>query len=193
MSSLKKQQNKHLTVTTHRLGVETLPVGTVRAADCVVCSVSLDTKTSVFATGRCESPALAVLVNGVDDPVDSRIISNNYVLRIHHDHLEIFVSGILVHPVRVENAQVAAVAASTLLSNATQVPGKLKLVDTLVLGLTVDNALVIGSLATTTADCNAENAEPLLGLVPKLVCFVSAGRSSNLGHFLALTVFPCSV
>lgn len=46
-----------------------------------------------------QAAALAMLVNGLGDPVDARIITDADVARINHDDLEVLVSGILVDPV----------------------------------------------------------------------------------------------
>lgn len=45
-------------------------------ADGVVGAVALHTQTAVFATGRCETSSLAVLVDGVYDPVDAGVVSD---------------------------------------------------------------------------------------------------------------------
>lgn len=59
----------------------------------------------------------AYLVNGIDNPVDSRIPANCLVLRINEDDFVVLVSRILVHPITVENTQIGATAADTLLSS----------------------------------------------------------------------------
>jgi hypothetical protein len=74
-------------------------------------------------------------VNGVDDPVDAGILADGLVLRINEDDLEVLVGRVLVDPVRVENAEVGAAAADTLLSGGLEGSLVLQLVDTLVGGL----------------------------------------------------------
>ena len=86
-----------------------------------------------------------------------------------------------------------ASSASTLFSNASQIADEFKLVDTVILGFAVDNALVVGSLSTTTADSNTVDDVALLGLVAKFVGLVSSGGAVNLDNFLGLAVFPCSM
>ena len=129
----------------------------MRATNGVVGPVSLDAKATVLAASRRESSSLSVLVHGVDNPVDARVVANSDVVGVDHDHFKVLVRGVLVHPVRVEHAQVGAPSACTLLSHATQVASKLQLVNTLVLWLTVHNALVVGSLAATTTNSYTVN------------------------------------
>ena len=124
-------------------------------------SVPLDSEATSLAAGRSQATSLTVLVDGVADPVDSRVVTDADVVGVNQDNLEILVGGIGVHPVRVEDSHVAAHTANSLLSNAAEVSGELKLVDTLVLGLTVDNALGVGALASTSADSNSEHRESL--------------------------------
>lgn len=124
----------------------------MRATNSVVGSVSLHSEASVLAASRSESTSFSVLVDRVDDPVDAWVVSDHNVLRINHDDFEVFVGGILVDPVRVEDAEVSASSAGTFLGNTSKVANKLQLVDTLVLGFTVNNTLVVGSLAATSAN-----------------------------------------
>lgn len=46
------------------------------------------THTAVLATGRGEAAALAVLHDGLRDPVDSGVIADGIVARVHGDHLK---------------------------------------------------------------------------------------------------------
>jgi hypothetical protein len=181
-----------LTVSAHALGVSALPVGAVRATNGVVGSVASDAKASVLATSRGQAASLAVLVHGVGNPVDAGIVSDGHVVGVHQDHLKVLVGGILVDPVRVQHAQVGSDAASTLLSDGAQVAHELELVDTLVLGLTIDNALVVGSLAATAADSDAVDHVALLGLVAELVGLVRAGGAAHTDDLLLLAVLPGS-
>ena len=57
--------------------------------------------------------------------------------RVDEDDLVVLVDTILVHPVGVENPEVTAAPANTLLRNALQTALGLKLVDTLADGLAV--------------------------------------------------------
>jgi len=100
----------------------------------VVVLVSTAETTALLAGGG-ETTALAVLVDGLDDPVDARIAADGLVLGVDEDDLVVLVGRVLVDPVRVENAQVGATAADTLLSGRLERALVLKLVDTLVGGL----------------------------------------------------------
>lgn len=76
-----------------------------------------------------------MLVDGVDDPVDAGIDADRLVLGVNEDDLVVLVGGVLVDPVRVEDAQVGAAAADTLLGGGLERALVFELVDTLVGGL----------------------------------------------------------
>ena len=78
---------------------------------------------------------ISYLVHRLDDPVDAGIAANGLVLGINKDDLVVLVGRILVNPVGVENAQVGAAAADTLLSGGTERTLVLELVHTMVGGL----------------------------------------------------------
>ena len=63
--------------------------------------------------------------------------THSLVVGVNEDDLVVFVNAVLVHPVRVENAQVAAPPAYTLLRSTPQATLGLELVDTLTNGLAV--------------------------------------------------------
>lgn len=179
-------------VSTHALGVATLPGSSMRATNGVVRAMTLDSQSTVLLARGGQAAALAVLVNGIANPVDAGIVTDGHVVRVDEDDLEVLVGSVLVDPVRVEDAQVGADTAGALLGNAAQVADELELVDTLVLGLSVDNALVVRSLATATANSHAVDNVSLLGLVSKLVGLLSASRSVDLLDLLGLAVLPSS-
>jgi hypothetical protein len=103
----------HLTVAPKGEGVVPLP-GLPPASSGVVELVSLSKTTTLLAGGG-ETTALAVLVDGLGDPVDARIAADGLVLGVDEDDFVVFVRRVLVDPVRVEDAQVGAAAADTLL------------------------------------------------------------------------------
>lgn len=72
----------------------------------------------------------AHLVDGVADPVDAGITADGLVLGVNEDDLEVLVGGVLVDPVGVQDTQVSAAAANTLLSGGTEGTLVLELVDT---------------------------------------------------------------
>ena len=89
-------------------------------------------ETTRLLARRGKTAGLAVLVHGVDDPVDTRVVADGLVLGVDKDHFVVLVCGVLVDPVRVENAEVGAPAADTLLGSSLQRTLVLELVDTLV-------------------------------------------------------------
>ena len=91
---------------------------------------------------RSQPPHLAVLVHRLHDPVDARVASDRLVLRVYQDDLEVLVRAVLVDPVAVEDAEVGAAAADTLLGGGLERALVLELVDTLVGGLAWRNVLV---------------------------------------------------
>jgi len=162
----------------------------LRTTNEVITAMTLNRQATSLAASRGESSSLSVLVHRVADPVDSGVVSNSHMCRVDKDDLVVLVGGILVYPVRVQDTHVSANTASTLLSNTLKVSAELKLVDTSVLGLTVNNTLVVGSLAATTADSNTVNRVTLFGLVTELVGLVSSSRVGHSLDLLALTVLP---
>ena len=123
----------HLAVAPEGESVVPLP-GLPPAGSGVVVLVSTAKTTALLASGG-EATALAVLVDGLDDPVDARITTDGLVLGIDKDDLVVLVGRVLVDPVRVENAEIGAAAADTLLSSRLERTLVLELVDTLVGGL----------------------------------------------------------
>jgi hypothetical protein len=114
-------------------GVVPLP-GLPSARSSVVVLVST-TKTTALLAGGGKTTALAVLVDGLDDPVDTGIAADGLVLGVDEDDFVVLVGRVLVDPVRVEDAQVGAAAADTLLGGGLEGSLVLELVDTLVGGL----------------------------------------------------------
>lgn len=92
-------------------------------------------ETPGLLAGGGETTGLTVLVNGVDNPIDAGIDADGLVLGVNEDDLVVLVGRVLVDPVRVENAQVSAAAADTLLSGGLEGTLVLQLVHTLVGGL----------------------------------------------------------
>lgn len=74
-------------------------------------------------------------MNGVGDPVDTGIAADGLVLGVNEDDFEVLVGGVLVDPVGVQDTQVGATAADTLLSGSTEGTLVLELVDSHVGGL----------------------------------------------------------
>jgi hypothetical protein len=123
----------HLAVTPEGEGVVPLP-GLPPASGGVVVLVATAETTRLLASGG-ETTALAVLVDRLDDPVDTGIAADGLVLGVDEDDFVVLVRRVLVDPVRVEDAQVGAAAADTLLGGGLEGALVLELVDTLVGGL----------------------------------------------------------
>lgn len=114
-------------------GVVALP-GLAATGGGVVEAVTLSETTGLLASGG-ETTRLAVLVDGGDDPVDAGIAADGLVLGVDEDDLEVLVGGVLVDPVRVQDAQVSTAAADTLLGGRLEGALVLELVNSLVGGL----------------------------------------------------------
>lgn len=114
-------------------GVVALP-GLAATSGGVVEAVTFSETTGLLAGGG-EATRLAVLVDGGDDPVDAGIAADGLVLGVDEDDLEVLVGGVLVDPVRVQDAQVSTAATDTLLSGRLEGALVLQLVDSLVGGL----------------------------------------------------------
>lgn len=123
-----------------------------------VCTVSLDAETTMFPTSSCKTSELTMFHCRACEPVQSGVITNGVMVRVNKNHLIVLVRRILIHPVRVEHTQVTALSTSPLFSDRTLVALELQLRNTLVLGFTVLDTLLDGTLATTTAnaDCYAQ-------------------------------------
>lgn len=162
------------------------------ATNGVVGTVTANTEAAVLSTGRGQAASLAVLVNSATNPVDAGIITDGGVHGVHHDDFIVLECSVLVNPVRVQHSKIGANAASTLLRNTAKVANKLKLVDTLVLRLAVNNTLVVRALATASTNCNSVDNIALFGFVAELVSLVGTSGSADLSDSLVLTVLPCS-
>ena len=108
--------------------------GLAAAGAGLVVAVALVEAAGLLAGGG-ETAGLAVLVDGVDDPVDAGVLADGLVLGVDEDDLVVLVGRVLVDPVGVEDAQVGATTTDTLLSGDAEGALVLQLVDTLVGGL----------------------------------------------------------
>lgn len=63
-----------------------------------------------------------------------RITADSFVLWVHEDDLEVFVCGVLVNPVRVQDAEVSGAAADALFSGRFEGALIFELVDSLIGG-----------------------------------------------------------
>lgn len=74
--------------------------GLSAASSGLVESVTLSETTGLLSGGG-QSTRFSVLVDWVDDPVDTGIAADGLVLRVNEDDLEVLVGGVLVDPVGV--------------------------------------------------------------------------------------------
>lgn len=131
----------------------------------------------------------------VDDPVDAGITADGLVLGVDEDDFVVFVGGVLVDPVGVEDAEVGATAADTLFSGGLEGALVFELVYSLVGGFafeicecdvlssfswidflhTVGGTLGHWPLTSTTAHAHAVDDISLLGLVSQTAGLVGAG------------------
>ncbi len=179
-----------LTETLETHGVAPLPGSEVRTSLDSVGAVTTLAKSTALASGRSEASALTVLVYRVADPVDAGIVTDLGVGRIYKDDLVVLHGSILIDPVRVQYTEIGKLTSNLLLGNGLKVTLELKVVDTLVLGLTEYHTTVILTLTSSTTDTYANNDISLLGLVTKTVGLVGTGRAVAANHLWSLTVLP---
>lgn len=161
--------------------------GLAAARACLVEFVALVETAGLLA--RCGKAArLAVLVNRVDNPVDAGITADGGVLGVDENNLKVLVGGVLVDPVRVQDAQIGAAAADTLLGGGLERALVLELVHTLVGGLAESGTLADRLLAATAADAHAVDNIALLGLVAETAGLVWARRARSTVDDVQLTV-----
>lgn len=152
--------------------------------------VSLSLEASALDAGSGETSGFSPLVLGGGDPVDPGVVSDGLVVGVNKDHLEELEGSVLADPVRVQNAQVSALPGDALLGGGAVGPAGLELVDTLVHGLSVDDALGDGSLAAATSDSDSVDHVALLGLVAELSGLVGAAGAVHLVDHGQLSVLP---
>jgi len=174
-----------LSVSPERQGVVALPGLSATGLGLVV-AVTLVETTGLLAGGG-EAARLAVLVHGVDDPVDAGVDTDGLVLGVDEDDLVVLVGRVLVDPVGVEDSEVSAAAADTLLGGGLEGSLVLQLVDTLVGGLAVSGTLRSRALAATTADADTVDNIALLGLVSETASLVQTGWARSAVDDVQLT------
>ena len=143
------------------------------ASSCLVVPVTL-VETSALLSRGSESPALSVLVNWFDNPVDPSVTPNCLVVGVNEDNLVVLVGGILVDPVGVKDSEIGAATADTLLRGGAERTLVLELVHTLVCGLTIGGTFRNWSLAASAADADAVDHVALLGLVAETASLIGA-------------------
>ena len=152
--------------------------------------VTLSLEASVLDASGGKTASLSTLVLGGGNPVDSGVASDSLVVRVNKDDFVELEGSVLTNPVGVENSEVSATSSNSLLSLSSVRSAGLKLVDTLVNGLTVDDTLGDGSLTATSSDSDSVDNVALLGLVAELSSLVSSAGSVDLVNDGELSVLP---
>jgi hypothetical protein len=142
-------------------------------------------ETTALLAGGGETTGLAVLVDGVGDPVDAGIATDGLVLGVDKDDLVVLVGRVLVDPVGVEDAEVGAAATDTLLSGGLEGALVLELVDTLVGGLACSCISILRAGFDRRAKHTVGGA-PRNSLLARVYPLVSAGvrtwERASCGH-----------
>ena len=171
--------------------VSSLIVGSARGTGLGV-EVALHSESATRLSGRGHSLQLSVLLVAGSDPVDSGVVSDRGVGGVHDDHFVVFVGSVLTDPIAVEHSESPQSATDTLLSLGSEVAGGLQLVDTDRSGLSGDDTLGDGSLATASSDTGAVNDVPLFGLEAEFAGLVGTRRVVDASDDGELSVLPSS-
>jgi hypothetical protein len=168
-----------------------LPVLAARRADKLVVAVAL-ARALVRAAGGRLGAELPVLHRGPAHPVDAGVVADDGVHGVHHDDLVELVRRVLSDPVRVEDAEGAALAADALLGDGAVRALELEVVDALVDGLAVGAALSRSgaALAAAALDADAVDDEALLGLVAEAAGLVGPRGARGAVDRAELAVVP---
>ena len=131
----------------------------------MVVVMSLDLEASVLLSSPSQTSVFSVLMFGGDDPVDSGISSDGLVEGVHKHYLEEFIGSVLADPVRVQYSQILCSSTDSVLSDGSVGPAWLKLGDTLVHRLTVDDSLGDGLLSSSSPYSDSVDDISLLSFV----------------------------
>ena len=119
-------------------------------------------ETSILLTGGGKTSEFSFVVFFRDDPVNSWVNLDGFMVWVNADDFEEFVGGVLTNPVGVKNSHVGALSTNLLLSNRSVGSGFLELSNTSMDWLTIDNTLVDGSLSSSSSDSNSVDNVSLL-------------------------------
>mmetsp|Transcript_30083 Transcript_30083/g.41962 ORF Transcript_30083/g.41962 Transcript_30083/m.41962 type:complete len:221 (+) Transcript_30083:75-737(+) len=180
--------SRHLTVPLEGQGVAAPELGLLGRLGLLVLGTTA--KTTGMLAGGGEAAELAVLVDGVAQPVDAGIVADSGVHGIDQDDFKVLVGGVLVDPVGVQDTEVTTTATNTLFGLRANVALELDLADTLVGGLTADHTTVVGALAASAADADTVDDVALLGLVSKAAGLVGTSRTAGAVDGGQLAVLP---
>lgn len=138
-------------------------------------------------------------MNRLDNPVDSGVAADGLVLGVNQNDLKVFVRGVLVDPVRIEDPQVGAATANPLFGGGFERALVFQLIDSLICGLacgvehvsrfggllqnigyrgrTIGRAFGDWPLPTSSTDTDTIDNIALLGLVAQTASFVRSRRA----------------
>ena len=74
-------------------------------------------------------------MNGLDYPVNARIPTNGFVLGVNKNDFKVFVRGILIYPVRIQDPEIGAATAHTFFGSGFERALVFELIHTLIGGL----------------------------------------------------------
>ena len=72
------------------------------------------------------------LMHRIDDPVYSRVTANCFVLRVDENNFEVFVGGILINPIGIEDPEIGATSTNALFSSRLEGSLVFELIHTLI-------------------------------------------------------------
>jgi len=145
---------------------------------------------TVLLANACEPTGLATLVHRIRDPANSGVTTNGLVIRVYENNLVVLVDTILIDPVRVQDPQVPAPLANTLLCCAPETALELQVVDTLANGFAISGTLGHRFFAVTPPDTDTVDNVALLRFVAKTTGLVRTGRTGRAMDNIQLPVFP---
>ena len=178
-----------LTIATEREGVVALPGSTTRRTDRVSAVALVFQATGLLASSS-ETAHFTVLVYGSDDPVDAGIVANLLMSGVDQNDFIVLVCGVLSNPVGVQDAQVTTASSDTFFGQTALAALELEFVDTLTLGLAIDDTLSVVSLAATTANTHAVDDITLLGLIAQASGLIGTRGAGSTMDYWQLTIFP---
>jgi len=155
------ERERRLSVASERQSIVSLP-GSVFGALPVAMALP---ETPALLAGGGETSGFSVLVHRSSDPVEPGVATDRFVMGIDQDDLVVLVDAVLVHPVRVQDTEIAAPSPDTLLRRRFEGSSVFELVHSLVCGLSVYNTLLDRSLPASATDANPVDDEALFGLV----------------------------
>ena len=154
--------------------------------------VALLSKTSVSHTSGGETSELSSVVLLGDDPVNSWVVLDSFVIWVDNNDFKEFGDGVLTNPVGVEDSHVGASSTNFLFGDISVGSGFLLLSDTKMDWLTVDDTLVNCSLSSSSSDSASVNGVAFLLLEADSSGLVKSRWSLDSVDNWELSVFPAS-